>query len=92
MSYFENPKIAAFIAQAMNESFDYKAERVLAVDCIIALEKRDVLETRQKLELALREAEQNKGDTTVIIQKIQNLNQLLKQIEQKKFINKPKKA
>jgi len=92
ISYFDNPKVAAFITGALNESFEFQTEQNLAVDCIVALEKRDILETRTQLELELREREKNKADTTSIIKKIQELTQLIQMIEQKKFIKSPKKT
>jgi len=92
ISYFDNPKVAAFITGALNESFEFQTEQNLAVDCIVALEKRDILETRTQLELELREREKNKADTTSIIKKIQELTQLIQMIEQKKFIKYPKKT
>lgn len=92
ISYFEDPKIAAFITQAMNEDTESQNDEQLAGDCIVSIEKRDVVELRMQQEQKLREMEKNNQDATIIIAKIQKLNKLIQEIEKKKFITDPKKA
>lgn len=92
MSYFENPKIAAFIAQSLNEPSTLDGDMQLAAECLTSIELRDIELTLEELQLKIRQLEKQKVDTTVIKRQWQELILLKKDVQNKKFLKYPKKT
>lgn len=90
ISYFNDSRIAAFIASTIDDTKELKDEESIATDCIVTLELRDVNETIEKLQMQIRELESQKQNTEIIQRQWQEFINLKKEIEQKKFIVDPK--
>jgi len=91
-SYFEDPKISAFIAKALYESTDIIEEQKLVYDCIIQIEKRDINETLKSIQLKIRDCENKGEDCSELRSQWLELMNLKKNIDQKKFKKQAKKT
>ena len=92
MSYFDNPKISSFIAQALNEPSTLDGDLQLAEECLTTIELRDIDLTLEDLQLKIRAMEKQKVDTTIIKRQWQELVFLKKEVQNKKFLKYPKKT
>ena len=85
MGQFENPKVTAFIANALEENDNEKADHVMAIDCMTTIFLNEVDVDLQKLQIQIREKEKSQQDATEVKERWLELQRLRQDILQKNY-------
>ena len=81
-NYFEDARISSFIAKALYEPVETIDGEKLSLDCIIQLEKRELMDASKAIQLRIRECETRGDDCIKLRQQWQILRQELMKIEE----------
>ncbi|MDZ7261607.1 MAG: DNA primase [candidate division KSB1 bacterium] len=84
--YFDDPEIASFVAQTLNEPIQEFDNKKLVTDCLVVLEKRDLQKELDQIQLKIKEAESRGADSSELKKQWNELIKKKKWIEEKKFI------
>ena len=85
MGQFENPKVTAFIANALEEKDNEKADLAMAIDCMTTIFLNEVDIDLQKLQVQIREQEKKHQDATDVKERWLELMRLRQDILQKNY-------
>ncbi|MCI0512020.1 DNA primase [candidate division KSB1 bacterium] len=85
LSYFNDPRVTAFIASAMSATAEFKEDRKLAWDCMVEIELREKTERFEQLQQRIRELASQNADTTQALQELQAIEAEIRALRQKKL-------